>query len=67
MSSFLACMSGLVQFAAELTSAGFTVLNDVVFNQVIVAPSDNDETTQSILEAIQQSGRMLAGRLGMAG
>jgi len=50
-----------VQFAGELTSAGFTVLNDVVFNQVIVAPSDNDETTQSILESIQQSGECWLG------
>ena len=50
-----------VQFAAELKSAGFKVLNDVVFNQVIVAPSDNDETTQSILEAIQQSGECWMG------
>jgi glutamate/tyrosine decarboxylase-like PLP-dependent enzyme len=50
-----------VQFAAELKSAGFNVLNDVVFNQVIVAPSDDDETTQSILEAIQQSGECWLG------
>ncbi|MDB9952046.1 aminotransferase class V-fold PLP-dependent enzyme [Porticoccaceae bacterium] len=50
-----------VEFAAELKSAGFKVLNDVVFNQVIVAPSDNDETTQSILEAIQQSGECWMG------
>ena len=33
----------------------------MVFNQIIVAPSEEDETTQSIIEAIQQSGECWVG------
>ena len=50
-----------VQFATELTAAGFTVLNEVVFNQVIVAPSEDDQVTQLILEHIQASGECWVG------
>ena len=50
-----------VQFADELSAANFEVLNEVVFNQVIIAPSENDEVSQSILEAIQQSGECWVG------
>jgi glutamate/tyrosine decarboxylase-like PLP-dependent enzyme len=50
-----------VQFADELKQANFTVHNDVVFNQVIVSPSDDDNITQSILEQIQASGECWAG------
>jgi glutamate/tyrosine decarboxylase-like PLP-dependent enzyme len=50
-----------VQFATELTAAGFTVLNEVVFNQVIVAPSEDDQLTQLILEHIQASGECWVG------
>ena len=49
------------QFADLLKSADFDILNDVVFNQVIVSPSADDQTTQSILEAIQQSGECWVG------
>ncbi|MGB2380721.1 MAG: pyridoxal phosphate-dependent decarboxylase family protein [Porticoccaceae bacterium] len=49
------------QFAKELSAAHFTVLNDVVFNQVIVSPSDDDEVTQLILEHIQASGECWVG------
>lgn len=42
------------QFARELSVIdGFTVLNDVVFNQVVVACKD-DDTTVKVMEAIQQ-------------
>jgi glutamate/tyrosine decarboxylase-like PLP-dependent enzyme len=50
-----------VQFAEELTAAGFRILNDVVFNQVIVAPSEDDQVTQLILEHIQASGECWVG------
>jgi glutamate/tyrosine decarboxylase-like PLP-dependent enzyme len=42
------------QFAGEIAAAaGFTVLNDVVFNQVVVACA-NDELTERTLARIQQ-------------
>ena len=50
-----------VQFAQELSAAGFSIINDVVFNQVLVAPSDDDNTTQKLLEKIQASGECWAG------
>lgn len=48
------------QFAAELAQAGFEVLNDVVFNQVVVAAGD-DALTRSTMEHIQQSGEAWVG------
>ena len=50
-----------VQFADELATADFEVLNEVVFNQVIISPSEDDEISQSIIEAIQQSGECWVG------
>jgi len=50
-----------LQFAHELRAAGFEIRNDVVFNQVIVAPADNDLETDKILEAIQDSGECWVG------
>jgi glutamate/tyrosine decarboxylase-like PLP-dependent enzyme len=50
-----------VQFANELRAANFEVLNEVVFNQVIIAPSEDNDITQSIIEAIQQSGECWVG------
>lgn len=50
-----------VQFANELRATDFEILNDVVFNQVIVAPSEDDNVTQAILDAIQQSGECWVG------
>ena len=44
-----------LQFAEELTSEGFEVLNDVVFNQVLVG-CENDALTNAIIANIQQSG-----------
>ena len=41
------------QFATELKDKGFIVLNEVVFNQVLVA-CDNDDETGKTLEKIQE-------------
>ncbi len=48
------------QFANELEAAGFDILNDVVFNQVLVACSD-DAATEATLAAVQQSGECWVG------
>jgi glutamate/tyrosine decarboxylase-like PLP-dependent enzyme len=42
-----------LQFAAELKDNGFNVLNEIVFNQVLVA-CDNDRETEKTLEKIQE-------------
>lgn len=42
-----------VQFAKELSVKGFTILNDVVFNQVIVA-CESDSKTKKVLSKIQE-------------
>lgn len=49
-----------VQFSEELSAIGFGILNDVVFNQVLVRYKD-DETTLGILHYIQQSGTLWCG------
>lgn len=49
-----------VQFADQLSDAGFRVLNDVVFNQVIVAGKNEAETAR-ILKAVQESGECWVG------
>ncbi len=41
------------QFAEELSGNGFTILNDVVFNQVLVA-CNNDVETERVLKNIQE-------------
>ena len=48
------------QFADELSQQGFTILNDVVFNQVLVACEDEAITVASTLN-IQQSGECWVG------
>lgn len=48
------------QFANGLDSYGFRVLNDVVFNQVMVSCDTPDET-RATLENIQQSGECWCG------
>lgn len=48
------------QFAAELNEHGFNVLNDVVFNQVLVA-CDSSELTERTLELVQASGESWCG------
>ncbi len=48
------------QFAEELETEGFQILNDVVFNQVLVS-CDTPEETRSTLENIQKSGECWCG------
>ena len=50
-----------LQFAEELGAAGFAILNDVVFNQVVVSPADKNAETDKILAAIQNSGECWVG------
>jgi len=49
-----------VQFARELAAVNFEVLNDVVFNQVLVSCGD-DALTQRTMDLVQQSGECWAG------
>ncbi len=49
-----------VQMSQELKAEGFTLLNDVVFNQVIVC-CDNDDITQKTISYIQASGECWVG------
>jgi glutamate/tyrosine decarboxylase-like PLP-dependent enzyme len=48
------------QFAGELDAAGFEVLNDVVFNQIVVS-CGTDELTSSTISLIQASGEAWVG------
>ncbi len=48
------------QFATGLAAAGYTVLNEVTLNQVMVAFGD-DATTRNIIAAVQQEGTCWAG------
>jgi glutamate/tyrosine decarboxylase-like PLP-dependent enzyme len=48
------------QFSFEIKEAGFEVLNNVVFNQVLIA-CKNDELTGKTLELIQKSGECWVG------
>lgn len=49
-----------VQFAEQLRREGFHILNDVVFNQVLVS-CDNPELTNETLSNIQASGECWCG------
>jgi glutamate/tyrosine decarboxylase-like PLP-dependent enzyme len=49
-----------MQAAAEFNDAGFRVLNDVVYNQVLVA-CESAEITDQTLKAVQASGECWAG------
>ena len=49
-----------VQMASLLRAEGFQVLNDVVFNQVVVSGRSSTET-QHLIEHIQQSGECWVG------
>ncbi len=49
-----------VQMADQLRSAGFEIMNEVVFNQVMVACTDDGVTTQT-MENIQASGECWVG------
>jgi glutamate/tyrosine decarboxylase-like PLP-dependent enzyme len=48
------------RIAAALRAAGFTVLNDVVLNQVLVS-FGNDERTRAVVAAVQAEGTLWAG------
>jgi glutamate/tyrosine decarboxylase-like PLP-dependent enzyme len=48
------------RFAAHLKAAGFEILNDVVLNQVLVS-FGSPETTQRVIEAVQEDGTCWAG------
>ncbi|MEM7378026.1 MAG: pyridoxal-dependent decarboxylase [Pseudomonadota bacterium] len=48
------------QFASELPATGLTVLNEVVFNQVLVC-ADSDAKTDALIEALQRSGDCWVG------
>lgn len=49
------------RFANGLREAGFSVLNDVVINQILVTFGDA-ETTLRTIKAIQDEGTMWAGQ-----
>lgn len=49
-----------VQMGKELKAEGFEILNDVVFNQVLVA-CDSEEITTRTIETIQKSGECWVG------
>jgi glutamate/tyrosine decarboxylase-like PLP-dependent enzyme len=49
-----------VQLSCELRAAGFEIVNDVVFNQVLVA-CESDAITQRTIEGIQKSGECWVG------
>ena len=55
-----ACATRAAQFADGLKANGFNILNDVVFNQVLVTCDTPDET-KATLERIQQSGECWCG------
>ena len=48
------------RFAAGLTAAGYTILNDVVINQVLVAFAD-DAHTERVISAVQEDGTCWCG------
>ncbi len=48
------------QIATQLKAEGFNILNDVVFNQVLVA-CDSDEETAAVTKHLQQSGECWCG------
>lgn len=51
-----------LQFADLLTGRpGVAVLNDVVFNQVLVRFDDSDEVTQAVIAAVQRDGVLWLG------
>ena len=49
-----------MQLSHELKSEGFQILNDVVFNQVLVA-CETEMITTATIENVQQSGRCWVG------
>ena len=55
-----ACANVAAQCAEQLRAEGFHILNDVVFNQVVVA-CDTPEETRATLDGIQRSGDCWCG------
>jgi len=49
-----------VRFAEGLRAAGYTILNEVMFNQVLVTFGD-DERTRRVIAGIQQDGTCWCG------
>jgi glutamate/tyrosine decarboxylase-like PLP-dependent enzyme len=49
-----------VQFGEELKAEGFKILNDIVFNQVVIA-CDSDVLTNLTMQNVQKSGECWAG------
>ncbi|MDW7678248.1 MAG: hypothetical protein SCK57_11360, partial [Bacillota bacterium] len=49
-----------VHFAAELSKAGFSILNEVCFNQVLLA-AENEKLTAAVLQKVQRSGELWCG------
>jgi glutamate/tyrosine decarboxylase-like PLP-dependent enzyme len=49
-----------MRFAEGLRSAGFTVLNDIALNQVLVSFGDG-EATRRVIAAIQEEGTLWCG------
>ncbi|MBL8134218.1 MAG: aspartate aminotransferase family protein [Anaerolineae bacterium] len=54
------CCRYATRFADELRAAGYEILNEVVINQVLVSFGD-PETTNRVIQAIQQEGTCWAG------
>ncbi len=54
------CCRHAKRFGAELSAAGFEILNDVVLNQVLVRFGD-DATTLKVVDAIQKDGTCWCG------
>ena len=54
------CCRHAERFANRLTDGGVEVLNDVVLNQAVVAFGD-DDSTDEVITAIQDDGRLWAG------
>lgn len=48
------------RFAQGLTTAGYTILNEIVLNQVLVSFGD-DTTTRRMIQAVQQEGSCWCG------
>ena len=49
-----------VQFSEEIQAQGFTVLNEVVFNQVLVS-CETEELTKKVIKLVQDSGECWVG------
>ena len=54
------CCRHATRFAEGLAEAGYTILNEVVLNQVLVSFGD-DETTQRVIDVVQQDGTCWCG------